>query len=151
MNRTKYSFKCLFFIFTLLLFTACERDGHLYVTFINNSNAPVWVHIAPHVYDEGLETFQPGRFNDYVEASDTLQIGSGSGFKWESSWHTGEMLVICVYSKSLNDKLDSESYKEFEQKYLLEKKWYTKEELNNLKWIIHYYSKENNIKSDHND
>ena len=37
MNRQSF-FKNFLFVFTLLFFTACERDAHEYINFVNHSD-----------------------------------------------------------------------------------------------------------------
>lgn len=143
MNLKMYLVNSLFFVFTLLFCVSCEKEGHLYVNFINHSDIPVWVHTTSHTYIEGLENFQPILVNDYVEANEASELKPYGGFAWEDYLYAGQIFVVCVYSKSLKDKPKDEDYKEFERKYLLSKKWYTTEELDELNWTINYYKEEN--------
>lgn len=112
-----------FFILILLFCVSCERDGHEYINFVNHSDISVWVHVDS--YSDDPEDHGPTRTDDYVDANEIMQIKPRGGFAWEDRLYSGMKLLVCIYSKSLSGKPDDESYKEFEQKYLLQKKWYT--------------------------
>lgn len=142
MSRQRFS-KSFLFVLTLLFFTACERDAHEYINFVNHSHIPVWVHIDS--YSDDPKEHGPIRTDDYVEADEALQIGTRSGFAWEKRLYSGMKLLVCIYDESLSGKPDDESYKEFAQKHLLEEKWYTIEELNELNWEINYYPEEKGV------
>ncbi len=139
MNRQSF-FKNFLFVFTLLFSTACERDAHEYINFVNHSDIPVWVHTD--VYSEIPKELKPILTDNYVEAHENLQIAPRGGFAWEGSLYPSRLLLICVYNQSLSGKPDDESYKEFAQAHLLQEKWYTIEELNELNWEINYYPEE---------
>lgn len=113
-----------------------SEKSHPNVRFINDSASDVWVEWNPRYPMEWTDSLFSGF---QVQVIDSLNLMPLKSICWEGEFISVPFIRLFIFDEAYNSSIrDSASLSQHQDEHLVFKHWYTKEELNELNWTIHY-------------